>query len=997
MLSVRPLLAWFPCVILTVALAWPPRLAAQDNDAAYEGKPVRNIRFSPEEQPLGASELHDILPLKMNEPLLMATVRASIERLFATGRYADIQVDAEPYRDGVAITFLTSNAWFIGDVSSRGHISSPPNAGQLENAADLDLGKPYTETAVQQAVDNQNHLLEENGLFRAQVHPVLDWKTGEPYQQVNILFDTASGPRARFTMPILTGDLKMDSARLLKATRMRRWLIHTWKPVTQTRVRQALDGVRSLYEKDGRLEASVTLESLKYDPETDLALPTLRIDAGPRIEIRTLGAKISDRKLRRYVPVFEEHTVDSDLLAEGARNLRGYFQSEGYFDADVEFKEQRVVNDQATMDYLVVLGGRHKVATVVIEGNHYFNREAIRERMYLQPATFLEFPHGRYSENLLKQDQDSITNLYQSNGFRDVKVTSRTQDNYGGKPGEMAVFVHIDEGPQYLIGELEVDGIEHLNKQEILSRLSSIHGQPFSEFNVAVDRDTILAEYFSNGFPKATFEWSSSTAAAPHRVDLRYLIHEGQRQFVRQVVYSGNKVTQDRLIDRTLTLNPGDPLSPTEITDIQRRLYDLGVFAKVDAAIQNPDGETDDKYVIYNLEEARRYSVDVGFGAELGRIGGCDTCLDAPAGATGFSPRVSLDVSRNNLWGLGHSISLRTRISTLEQRALLNYSWPRFGNRDNLTVSFTGLFDDSRDIRTFNSRREEGSAQLNQRLNKALTLFYRLSYRRVGVSNLKISPLLVPLLSQPVRVGSASITMVMDRRDDPVDPHRGLYTTVNLELAEHIFGSQRDFVKFLARNASYYPIGKKVVLARSTEFGDISAFHYNGDPEDAIPLAERLFGGGGTSHRGFPEDQAGPRDDLTGFPLGGDALLFNQTEIRFPLIGDNIGGVLYHDMGNIYSSLSDISFRVRQRNLQDFDYMVHAVGFGVRYRTPVGPLRVDLGYSINPPYFFGFKGTEQQLVDAGVTPCSPPPGIPNQCTVTNVSHFQFFFSIGQTF
>jgi outer membrane protein assembly factor BamA len=349
------------------------------------------------------------------------------------------------------------------------------------------------------------------------------------------------------------------------------------------------------------------------------------------------------------------------------------------------------------------------------------------------------------------------------------------------------------------------------------------------------------------------------------------------------------------------------------------------------------------------------------------------------------------------LWGLGHSLSLRTRVSTLEQRALLNYSWPRFQGHDNLTVSFTALYDESHDIHTFNYKREEGSAQLTQRFNKALTVFYRLAYRRVSVSHLKITPFLIPLLTQPVRVGEASITLVHDRRDDPVDPHRGIYTTVDLGLAEHIFGSQRDFVRFLARNASYYPIGKKVVLARSTEFGDISAFHYNGDPQDAIPLAERLFGGGASSHRGFPEDQAGPRDDSTGFPLGGNALLFNQTELRFPLIGDNIGGVLYHDMGNVYSSVGDISFRVRQRNMQDFDYMVHAVGFGLRYRTPVGPLRLDLGYSINPPYFFGFKGTEQELFNAGVNPCSPPPGIPNQCTVTNVSHFQFFFSIGQTF
>jgi outer membrane protein assembly complex protein YaeT len=685
------------------------------------------------------------------------------------------------------------------------------------------------------------------------------------------------------------------------------------------------------------------------------------------------------------------------LLAEGARNLRDYLQSQGYFDAEVVFKEQRVINDKAAIDYLVNAGPRHTLVLIEINGNHYFKTEAIRERMFLQRANFLQFPHGRYSGNLLARDEEAIRNLYQSNGFRDVQTTHRIQDDYKGVVGNQAVSIDIQEGPQYFINNLQVDGIEHLKKEELLAKLSSVAGQPFSEFNVAVDRDAILAQYFEGGFPNAIFEWNSSPAPEPHRVDLHFVIHEGQQQSVRQVLVTGNKVTKDQLIFRNLKLNPGDPLSPTAITETQRRLYDLGVFARVDAAIQDPDGETNQKYVLFNLDEARRYSLAAGFGAELGRIGGCTTCFEAPAGTTGFSPRVSIDVTRHNLWGDTHSLSLRTRASTLDQRALLNYSWPRFGNHDNLTVSFTGLYESSRDVRTFSFKREEGSAQLTQKLTKATTLFYRLAFRRVAVGDLKITPFLIPQLSQPVRVGITSINLVQDRRDDPVEPHKGVYTTVDLGLADRFLGSQVEFMRFLARNASYYPIGKRLVLARSTQFGNIYSFNYNGDPLAAVPLAERFFGGGGTSHRGFPEEQAGPRDINTGFPLGGNTLLFNQTELRFPLIGDDIGGVLYHDLGNVYSTLENVSGRVHQRNLQDFDYMVHAVGFGVRYRTPVGPVRLDLGYSVNPPYFFGFKGTPQDLVNAGVTPCAPPSPVANQCVAQNVSHFQFFFSIGQTF
>ncbi len=633
--------------------------------------------------------------------------------------------------------------------------------------------------------------------------------------------------------------------------------------------------------------------------------------------------------------------------------------------------------------------------SIAIKGNEYFTTDVIRERMFLQTARRLQFPHGRFSENLLRRDRDTIINLYESNGFRDVKVTSHTVDNDRGKINDLNVTITIDEGPQYLVNHVEITGMEKLDKSRIANKLSSVEGQPFSEFNVAVDRDTILAQYFDNGFPRATFEWNSKPAAQPHRIDLVFTIHENQQEFVRAVVVTGLKITNPSLVSRNLLLNPGDPLSPTAMTNTQRRLYELGVFAKVDAAIENPDGETTRKFVLFNMEEAARYSMAFGVGAEVGRIGGCQTCLDAPAGTTGFSPRVSWDVTRNNIWGLGHSLTLSTRVSTLEKRALLAYNWPRFQGNDRLTLTFSALYLDSRDVRTFTSKREEVAVQLFQRLTKASTLFYRYSYRRVSVdeATLKISPLLINLLSQPVRVGILSVGWVLDRRDDPVDPHKGVYNTIDIGVAEHMIGSDVNFARFLLRNATYHPIGKRLVLARSTQIGDIYAFHPNGDALNAIPLPERFFGGGGTSNRGFPENQAGPRDFNTGFPVGGTALLFNQTEMRFPLVGDNIGGVLFHDVGNIYSTAGSFSLRQTQRNIQDFNYMVHAVGIGVRYRTPVGPLRVDLGYSINPPNFFGFKGTQQDLLNAGVNPCLNSP----LCVVQNISHFQYFFSIGQTF
>ncbi len=226
------------------------------------------------------------------------------------------------------------------------------------------------------------------------------------------------------------------------------------------------------------------------------------------------------------------------------------------------------------------------------------------------------------------------------------------------------------------------------------------------------------------------------------------------------------------MVDSKMELKPGDPLSPTAMRDTQRKLYDLDVFARVDTAIQNPDGDTDQKYVLYDMEEARKYSIATGFGAEFARIGGCtNECLEAPAGQTGFSPDFTLDVSRLDLWGLGQSLSFRGRVSTLEQRALVDYTVPRLHGNDKLTLTFTVLYDNSKDVRTFTAQREEGSVQLSERLSKSITFLYRYTYRHVTVDESTLEDL--ALSHSPVFAAGPRGGTIMEHDPGPARrPHR---------------------------------------------------------------------------------------------------------------------------------------------------------------------------------------------------------------------------------
>jgi outer membrane protein insertion porin family len=334
------------------------------------------------------------------------------------------------------------------------------------------------------------------------------------------------------------------------------------------------------------------------------------------------------------------------------------------------------------------------------------------------------------------------------------------------------------------------------------------------------------------------------------------------------------------------------------------------------------------------------------------------------------------------MFGLGQTVSLNTLVSTIEQRGILTYVIPQIGGHEKLTLTISGLFDNAFDVRTFRQQRTEGSIQLAQRLTRQYSIQYRYTLRHVEISSLKINSELIPLLSQPVRAGVYSMTFIQDRRDDPVNSHRGMYNTLDVGVALPEFASQTDFTRVLFRNTTYHPIGKDVVIARSLQFGYIQQL----GGLEPFPLAERFYSGGSTSDRAFPDNQAGPRDTTTGFPIGGKALFFHSTELRFPLIGDNLGGVLFHDIDNVYANINDISFRFRQRDLQDFDYAVESVGFGIRYRTPIGPIRADFSFSPDAPRFYGFAGSYQQLIE-------------NQGVLTTqkINSFQFHFSLGQTY
>jgi outer membrane protein insertion porin family len=956
--------------------------------------------------------LEPLLVQKVNQPLDKYKVRESVEALYKTGRFASIQVQARRSGPGaITLIFSTQENFFFGAILAQGSPSRPSDS-QLVNASRLALGEKFVQTKIDTGQSGMQRALQEGGFFQSSIVPYYEWDTIN--QQVKVRFVVVSGRSAR------VGEVQSKGPGEFSAEEIRR--IAKLKPgqrVTAGQATRALQRIRNRLQKKGRLEAQVALTERVYHPQNNALDYTFDITPGPVVNVRVEGAKLRRGRMKKLVPVFEENAVDEDLLNEGRRNLTDYFQTKGYFDVKVSVNHREVTADKREVIFHVEKGERHKFVDLKINfvdvrtngGKPYFPREDIRERIQMQPVGAW-LTHGLFSQTILARDLTAIENLYKSNGFLQVKVTPQITDDYQGQTGHLQVVLNIAEGPQTLVGKLVIEGNTALSDAEIRDLILTQEGQPYADATIINDQTEVMNAYANRGFPDVRADYSTRPEPGdPTRMDVTYTISEGQQVFVNRVLISGLHFTRPFVVSREMKIVPGTPLSQREMLDSQNSLYSMGIFNEVNMAVQNPDGQDMHKNVNFQITEAKRYTFNYGLGLEVqtGQPAGAAT----PQGKTGVSPRVSFDITRLNFRGRNHTLILKTRYGTLEQLALLGYTAPRWFDSPQLTLDFTAFYELTKNVQTYTATRLEGAAEVKQQLSRTTTLLYRLIYRRVETTNLVIDPLAVPLFSQPVRVGLPDFAYIRDTRDNPIDSHKGSFNTFDIGVASKIFGSQPNFVRVSAQNSTYHQFHRhRWVFARSTRvstenpFGGTSAAIAAPGPgapppSSFIPLPERFLSGGPTTLRGFGINQAGPRDLSTGQPLGGEALFINNLELRsptfpLPFVGNNVSVVFFNDTGNVFTTPSAMWSSLYKFSQPDrstcfnpavpncnFNYMSIAVGGGIRYRTPVGPLSFDLGYNLNPPVF---------------PVAAPPAAIPPVAPFSQVlKHFNFFFNIGQTF
>ena len=704
---------------------------------------------------------------------------------------------------------------------------------------------------------------------------------------------------------------------------------------------------------------------------------TLTPVTGPRVRVVFSGDPLPAGRREALVPIAGEGSADEDLLEDSSNNIEEYFRAQGYRDATAPHRREES-DRELLITFSLKRGPLYRTARVEISGNQSVPLEEI--------APALQVRVGQpFAAATLDADLSGIENLYRRRGFAAARVEAAVEPAAPATAsGEIPVSIRIviAENIRTVVTSVKVTGNQAVPQSALTAGLGLQPGRPFFLTQMAVDRDAIQLRYANLGFQSATVDSNPGLVADGTGADVVFTVHEGPRLFVDHVLIVGHERTRRETIERELQVKPGDPLSLAALTESQRRLAALGLFRRTRITLLGHGDETT-RDVLITLEEAPVTTASYGGGLEAGRrIRRSEAEGGIASERLEFAPRAFFEIGRRNLFGKNRSINLFTRVSLRpkdspffangtpdgqdgsgfgfsEYRVLGTFREPRvFGSAADAFLTATA----EQQIRSsFNFARRAFSAEVGRRLTRAVSLSGNYQIQRTELFNERFNPadkLLIDRLFPQVRLSSFSSSAIRDTRNDPVDPATGHYFSGNAQVAARRIGSEVGLIKsyLTAQLLRTLPRTNQMVFVANGRLGLATGFGREvvrtGEDDRPIagaeggpvldvvkdlPASERFFAGGDTTVRGFALDQLGTPAtiDKDGFPIGGNALVIFNAELRIPVAG-GLGIVGFFDTGNVFARTTDI----------DLKELRSAVGFGVRYKSPVGPIRVDLGFKI---------------------------------------------------
>jgi outer membrane protein insertion porin family len=871
---------------------------------------IRSVSVELDGEP-AKSEIAELVTLETGEILSYFSMNEVVKRLYKTGLFSDIQVEKEG-EEQVDLTFVLTSQPYVNRIIFLGSEKISP-AKLKQQLLALKEGDTYYEGKLKKAIGELKTILTRRGKYNPAIEAYSE-PTDEP-SQVNVFFDIKGGKKYIVKDIHFIGDVIFQEAKLKKKMDTKVGSLYV-----ESTLQQDMDNLKDLYSSMGYQRVEIQAQKNFQEKDGFVSL-LINLEAHEKIDIVIQGAKVPLSLIR---PIWETNIFMEWGIEQGKTKIIKYMHKKGYLFCNVRGSVEREENTIKII-YHVFPGDKYKVNDIIFNKLEYFSPDELKSQLALgENAPLLSSITG----DRLFELPSEIASLYETQGFPHTRIAL----NFRKYKKKVDAVFFIEEGVQNIAEKISFEGNENVSTEMLLETIETHEGGPFYQPRIQKDTENLENLYLNIGY-RGTEIQSHIEKTGENSFNIEFKVKEGERIRIKNIIITGNKITRKNTILREVLFQPGDYARYDEIRNTRRRISNLGIFTKV--TIEEISLDPGWENLLISVREGQRHYVSLGVGLETK-----NEPRSFQAWNSIIRPRGTAELIRGNIFGSGAQLSLVGQVSLREKRAAVSWEQPYFFGIPIDTYLNAWLERESRTSYSFDRRGISLSALKPIAGDENKIFMVTLRFAQTSLFELKISESEVDRQHFPFSATSISGSIIWDKRNDSFNPERGYFASTVLEWAYPLFHAESDYLKLFTKYQQFLPILPKVTFSMTSRVGLGMG---------RMPIHERFFAGGSNSFRGTSFDELGPKDAVSHEPVGGKAIILVNFELTFPLTPklEDLYGAVFYDKGNVFYKRSQVDFK----NLQD------AVGLGLRYKTPLGPVRLELGWN-----FDAQEGEKQPLV-----------------------------------
>lgn len=849
-------------------------------------------------------DLESLIPIKKGEPFSFKRISSSIKHIYKTGLFSEIQVAREGEQE-VHLTFFLKKKLIARRIIFQAN-KKLPHAKLRDNLLSLREGTFFSEPKLGKAVEELKEILAHEGFFHPEIETFT--KKDPKTSSFDVFFKIISFKKFIIEEINFSGEMVIPEEELLGEMKSQEG-----KEYIPSLLEEDITRLKELLYSLEYQRAEIEAGDVKFDEQEGSVSLSLSIIPHEKIEIDVRGARVPLELLR---PIWEARIFEEWGLTEGEAKILDHMRKKGFLFASVTSSIQKE-NNRMRVIHTVTPNKKHDIISVSYNGLDYFTPSQLEAELVSGEGTsFLNWIDG---ERLFKLPEE-IKFLYKSKGFPNAQVDFV----FLGKGRRVKVQFQIQEGNQQKIKSISFEGTQLFEPGDLFEKISTFENGPFFPLNIQKDIEKLESLYLNQGF-RGTEVVARVEKVEEDLFSVSFIIEEGEKVKIEKIVIAGNVATNRKAILRELRVKEGDFAYSDRISESKRRLERLGIFTtvKIEEISLSPKSEN----LVINVREGQRNYAGLGLGVESETKPREFAVWNSP-----FRLRGIAEIIRSNVFGSAGQVSLVGQLSLREKRVVMTWEQPYFFGLPLQTYLNAWLEQEGRESFTYD--RQGVSLTTIKPVSEKTLLLATLQWAETTLIDLQIEPNEVDRQFFPYSATSVSGSVIWDRRDDLFNPERGTFFSFVLERAFPLLEEESDYIKTFFKSQYFIPVLPGLTFSLNSRLG------LGGGKKD-IPIHERFFAGGSNSFRGARFDELGPVDEESGKPVGGEALLLLNVELTFPLVSGvkNLKGAVFYDIGNVFLRTDDISLASLE----------NAAGFGIRYKTPLGPVRLELGWNLDVP------------------------------------------------